>query len=450
MSESEFKEWFARIAGDSNFEPHPWQRSLASACAPRSQFIRVPTGMGKTLGVFAAWSWHRLARADERWPRRLVWCLPMRVLVEQTEAVVRQALANLDRLWTPGSDHRDKVGVHLLMGGSDAGGDWNLYPEECAVLIGTQDMLLSRALNRGYAAGRARWPLEFGLVSHDTLWVMDEVQLMDVGLATSAQLQAYHDEDAPKGFRPRLSWWMSATLQPTWLESVDTTPYMEQWSETPCSVQPADRLSGLGAIKKSVAVESIPAADNDAFAACVLRQHEMLADATPFGRITLVVCNTVERACATYDRLHQLAPAQALELVHSRFRPAERELWRERFLSRETCRAGADRIVIATQVVEAGVDISAGCVVTELAPWPSLVQRFGRCARYALQAQRQPHVFKHLCPGHQRRFLKHKANVFGVIGCRVGPVDTARRDRRQARNHFESGAFAATRGAQQA
>ena len=37
---------------------------------------------------------------------------------------------------------------------------------------------------------------------------------------------------------------------------------------------------------------------------------------------------------------------------------------------------------MATQVVEAGVDISAGCLITELAPWPSLVQRFGRCARY--------------------------------------------------------------------
>ncbi|HZZ82487.1 MAG TPA: CRISPR-associated endonuclease Cas3'' [Gemmataceae bacterium] len=41
-----------------------------------------------------------------------------------------------------------------------------------------------------------------------------------------------------------------------------------------------------------------------------------------------------------------------------------------------------DRIIVATQVVEAGVDISAGCLITELAPWPSLVQRFGRCARY--------------------------------------------------------------------
>jgi CRISPR-associated endonuclease/helicase Cas3 len=39
---------------------------------------------------------------------------------------------------------------------------------------------------------------------------MDEVQLMDVGLATSGQLQAYHDQDAGKGFRPRHTWWMSA------------------------------------------------------------------------------------------------------------------------------------------------------------------------------------------------------------------------------------------------
>jgi CRISPR-associated endonuclease/helicase Cas3 len=38
-------------------------------------------------------------------------------------------------------------------------------------------------------------------------------------------------------------------------------------------------------------------------------------------------------------------------------------------------------IIISTQVVEAGVDVSAATLFTELAPWPSLVQRFGRCNR---------------------------------------------------------------------
>ena len=42
---------------------------------------------------------------------------------------------------------------------------------------------------------------------------------------------------------------------------------------------------------------------------------------------------------------------------------------------------------MATQVVEAGVDISADALVTELAPWASLVQRFGRCARYGGRGQ---------------------------------------------------------------
>jgi CRISPR-associated endonuclease/helicase Cas3 len=74
-------------------------------------------------------------------------------------------------------------------------------------------------------------------------------------------------------------------------------------------------------------------------------------------------------------------------LIHSRFRPHERKLWHEAFLNRQACAPGTDRIVVATQVVEAGVDISAGVLITDLAPWPSLVQRFGRCARWGGTAQ---------------------------------------------------------------
>jgi len=370
--------WFARISGQS---PHPWQSELGARSDMHNQLIRIPTGFGKTLGVLLAWAFHRLGRQDAHWPRRLVWCLPMRVLVEQTEAVVRETLARCGLLWESSTSHAGKVGVHLLMGGADAGGDWNLFPEECAVLIGTQDMLLSRALNRGYASGRARWPLEFGLLSHDALWIMDEVQLMDVGLATSAQLQAFHDDDAHKALRPRHSWWMSATLQPEWLRSVDTEVRHAKWIADPVGVSPTERSKGLGSIQKGLTLAGIVAKEAKAFAKYALDQHQQLK-AGDHGVITLIVCNTVDRACATFDELRALAPNQELKLVHSRFRPAERADWRESFLSRAACTPGVNRIIVATQVVEAGVDISAGCVVTDLAPWPSLVQRFGRCARY--------------------------------------------------------------------
>lgn len=386
-SQGQFPKWFTRFAsgpGDAAMTPREWQEALARDEAPRSRVIRIPTGYGKTLGVLGAWLYHRVERKDDRWPRRLIWTLPMRVLVEQTADEVRRCLDRLHLRWQPGTDHRGKVGVHLLMGGVDQGGEWNLYPEESAIFIATLDMALSRALNRGYAAPRARWPMEFGLLSHDVLWVLDEVQLMDVGLATSAQLQAFFDDDAIAGrsLRPRLSWWMSATLQPDWLKSVDTVAHYAGWTTSPTTLTPSALGAGLAIIKKRLEVKEIAVNEHGAFAKAVKDAHEKAPDNGEHGRITLVVCNTVDRASRTYDEIEKLGVTRDLRLVHSRFRPHERAAWKTDFLGREACKQGVDRIIVATQVVEAGVDISATTLITELAPWSSLVQRFGRCARY--------------------------------------------------------------------
>jgi len=294
----------------------------------------------------------------------------MRVLVEQTAEVVRQLLEKA----------AGGIKVHIAMGG-ETRTDWYLQPEVPAVIIGTQDMLLSRALNRGFASARARWPLEFGLLHQDALWVMDEVQLMDVGLATSAQLQAFRDQDLEKSLRPCHTWWMSATLQSDWLRSVDTAPHHPDWVSSPIKVPSNDRRGELWDIPKALQLVQLDASKDRAFAQLILEEHRQLPEGE-FGRITLVVCNTVERACQTYDALRQAGRKSSLELIHSRFRAHERKRWRESFLSRSACSAGTNRIIVATQVIEAGVDISAGCLVTENAPWPSLIQRFGRCARY--------------------------------------------------------------------
>ncbi len=390
-----FRDWFKEATG---LAPHPWQLALGQRQNCRTQLVRIPTGYGKTLGVVCAWLYHRLIRDDPSWPRRLVYCLPMRVLVEQTEAVLREVLTRSHLLWDGQGEHLAKVGLHVLMGGQSGGKDWSLYPECPAILVGTQDMLLSRGLNRGYAAGRARWPLEFGQLEHDSLWVLDEVQLMDVGLASSAQLQAYLEEDAPLDhglqggdvWRPRCSWWMSATLQSNWLRTIDTESHYADWSSDPVRLSARERDEGLGAISKSFELLDIPLPprpkkkqplDEGALAELVWKEH-CASEAGELGRLTLVVVNTVERACALQRCLAGLAPEQELHLLHSRFRSIERATWQDRFLARRNSCQDSDRILIATQVVEAGVDLSAGLVITELAPWPSLVQRFGRCARF--------------------------------------------------------------------
>jgi CRISPR/Cas system-associated endonuclease/helicase Cas3 len=48
-------------------------------------------------------------------------------------------------------------------------------------------------------------------------------------------------------------------------------------------------------------------------------------------------------------------------------------------------RDGRPAVLVATQVVEVGLDISADALLTELAPANALVQRFGRCARWGGQ-----------------------------------------------------------------
>lgn len=372
---SDFAAFFSRLTGHDR--PRVWQNDLARESEFRDQLIRIPTGLGKTEGVLAAWSFHRLARGDERWPRRLVWCLPMRVLVEQTAEVADKLTARVTEvLQIPKAQAPT---VHVAMGGEDAG-EWFLFPERPAIIIGTQDMLLSRALNRGFGGARARWPVEFGLLNQDALWVMDEVQLMDVGLATSAQLQAYRQQDEAKGLRPCRTWWMSATLQPDWLKTVDTAEYHDAWIQRPCAIGSDQLRGGLWEVSKSLEVVPLALEADRVFAERILEEHAKLTGGE-YGRITLIVCNTVDRACETFEALRSQGRTEGLELVHSRFRPQEREKWKN-FLARSACTAEADRIIVATQVVEAGVDISSGCLITELAPWPNLVQRFGRCARY--------------------------------------------------------------------
>lgn len=372
--------WFAAFAGN---EPYPWQRELIADGELTSRLIRIPTGFGKTLGVAGAWAFHRVATGNPRWPRRLVYCLPMRVLVEQTVEVIEEALDRVGLLRSAGRPRG--VRVHRLLGGIDAG-DWHLEVEDDAVLVGTQDMLLSRALNRGYAAARARWPVEFGLLHQDALWALDEVQLMDVGLATSAQLEAYRSADAARGrvARPAATWWLSATLQRNWLRTVDTAPMVDGLGQV--SIPPARQTGHLwDDVAKPVRLVAVAGGKKDDLAAAMGRVTIDAWRARAKGGLTLVVVNTVERAISLFHSL-QVAlakeiPSVDLRLVHSRFRPAERAAWRKEFLRRDAPVPGGGRIVVATQVVEAGVDLDAGLLLTELAPWPSLVQRFGRAAR---------------------------------------------------------------------
>ena len=95
--------------------PYPYQDRFANADEP-PELLDVPTGVGKTATAILGWLYRRRVHASEQirrtTPRRLVYCLPMRTLVEQTESNARQWLTNLGL----GDADRGGVGVHVLMG----------------------------------------------------------------------------------------------------------------------------------------------------------------------------------------------------------------------------------------------------------------------------------------------------------------------------------------------
>jgi CRISPR-associated endonuclease/helicase Cas3 len=135
--------------------PFPYQRCLALN-EPLYQLLDVPTGAGKTAAVILAWLWRRRFAEEavrQATPRRLVYCLPMRTLVEQTEAAAQTWLRNL------GQD--TDVRVYVLMGGEEVE-DWDISHPGHAPLSGSQPRLRYEPLSLAHTFWPAQQRLSVG------------------------------------------------------------------------------------------------------------------------------------------------------------------------------------------------------------------------------------------------------------------------------------------------
>ena len=380
--DNSYLDLFRQAFKEEKRTPYPYQEKLAKT--PRwPELLNIPTGMGKTAAVTLAWVYKRGWRAngqrvviDTGTPRRLIWCLPMRVLVEQTYKNIRDWLNNLDILGEAGAG---KVSIHLLMGGEPDLKTWAECPEEDMILIGTQDMLLSRALMRGYGMSRYQWPIHFAQLHNDSLWAFDEVQLMGAGIATSAQLEAFRRNFSLA--QSSRSIWLSATLKRDWLKTVDLAEQLDTFTTLELSdadrQQVGKRLNANKILSRTDITLTKEANKKDGANDYIEKLSQAVLELHDTGSQTLVILNRVERTQRLFQLLRKQRQSKNDLLIHARFRSSERKMQNEQLSSSMT-----DRIVVATQAIEAGVDISSKILITELAPWSSLVQRFGRCNRY--------------------------------------------------------------------
>jgi CRISPR-associated endonuclease/helicase Cas3 len=190
MQPQEFPEIFEALTG---VFPFPWQqepyRRLVSADFPASASI--PTGLGKT-SVIAIWL---CALATETKataiPRRLVYVVNRRTVVDQTTteverlcaalkgnselAKIRNKLATLSALPLP--HDASPLAVSTLRGQLADNGEWCADPTRPAVIVGTVDMIGSGLLFSRYTRGFKTRPLYAGFLGQDSLLVHDEAHL---------------------------------------------------------------------------------------------------------------------------------------------------------------------------------------------------------------------------------------------------------------------------------
>lgn len=106
------------------------------------------------------------------------------------------------------------------------------------------------------------------------------------------------------------------------------------------------------------------------------------------GKRTIVLANSVSRAQQLFAELtspdcrKRFGKSTEFRLLHSRFLPNDRKAAEECLADWFGPRATqTDVVLVTTQVIEAGMDLSCDNLHTELAPMNALVQRGGRCAR---------------------------------------------------------------------
>lgn len=170
-AEVDFAKAFEALTGNP---PFPWQVELFNRLCQGEDSIPtrcdIPTGLGKT-SVIAIWLLARQKNAAL--PRRLVYVVNRRTVVDQTTDEVQKIRDNLPEIGRT----KESLAISTLRGQFADNREWSADPSRDAVICGTVDMIGSRLLFSGYGVGFKARPLHAGFLGQDSLIVHDEAHL---------------------------------------------------------------------------------------------------------------------------------------------------------------------------------------------------------------------------------------------------------------------------------
>jgi CRISPR-associated endonuclease/helicase Cas3 len=382
--ESDFAVRFQALTGS---QPYPWQRELfdlfSTGRIPPD--INLPTGSGKT-SIMIIWLLALAHQVSEQpqgitVPRRLVWVVNRRVVVDQaTEEAeqirrriapdagseelesVRRALRSL----SVGCDDRELIAISTLRGEREDNREWSGDPSRPAIIVGTVDMIGSRLLFSGYGDGRYWRAQHAGLIGHDTLIVNDEAHLTPAFASLLSKVQKVQEKQRGS-LKPFRTLRLSATH-----------PSFECWPNSLEDDRKDERFQRVFEAKKKVQIRDTG------------RQFSTLLELAikPGPARTLIFVEKPDKVSEVAEKLKKQAGESAAARVLT-LTGTMRGIERDRIVESSVFKAFASHDLpaesfwlIATSAGEVGINISADRLITELDTLDHLLQRFGRLNRF--------------------------------------------------------------------
>jgi CRISPR-associated endonuclease/helicase Cas3 len=146
--------------------------------------IDIPTGGGKT-SVIPIWLLAIAAQSPHpSLPRRLVYVVNRRVVVDQATDIAEQIRKKLPAvpevrkaLGKLSADPTKPLAISTLRGAREDNKEWQADPARPAIIVGTVDMTGSKLMFSGYQSSQKMRPFLAGLIGQDVLLIHDEAHL---------------------------------------------------------------------------------------------------------------------------------------------------------------------------------------------------------------------------------------------------------------------------------
>lgn len=372
---------FSALTG--HLKPFRWQQELyeklSQGCCPAQ--INLPTGLGKT-SLMQLWL---LALAEQvccggvenvQLPRRLVWVVDRRVVVDQATADAEQIreklltspdLQELRRALSELSgDNEEPLAISTLRGERADNRQWSDNPARPAIIVGTVDMIGSRLLFQGYGVSRRMRARQAGLLAYDTLLVNDEAHLTPVFAKLVSEVRSYVGANWTE--RPPLH---IVRLSATQRDGTEHSFPVELTEDQTASEVFRKRYNAPKRLELETSDDS--------------GKIEKLAIQSTDRTIIFVRSPESARKVATAIRkAHQLGDGE-VPLLTGEQRGKERDELVgtapfKRFMDNASRKGNC--WLVATSAGEVGVNISCDHLITELDTADHLLQRFGRLNRF--------------------------------------------------------------------